>query len=71
VSVRSARLQARKALREWHLEAFADPVELLVSELTTNTVGLLRAGRPGRPGRTGREDRLGPLRPLRRHPAPG
>ena len=38
VSVRSARLQARKVLREWHLEAFADPVELLVSELTTNAV---------------------------------
>jgi anti-sigma regulatory factor (Ser/Thr protein kinase) len=38
VSVRSARLQARKVLREWHLEAFADSVELLVSELTTNAV---------------------------------
>lgn len=38
VSVRSARLQARKVLREWRLEAFADPVELLVSELTTNAV---------------------------------
>src|ERR1700722_386135 len=37
-SVRSARLQARKVLREWRLEAFADPVELLVSELTTNAV---------------------------------
>ena len=37
-SVRSARLQARKILREWHLEALADPVELLVSELTTNAV---------------------------------
>jgi hypothetical protein len=37
-SVRSARLQARKVLREWHLEAFADTVELLVSELTTNAV---------------------------------
>lgn len=37
-SVRSARLQARKVLREWCLEAFADTVELLVSELTTNAV---------------------------------
>jgi len=36
--VRSARLQARKALREWGMEAFADPVELLVSEITTNAV---------------------------------
>jgi anti-sigma regulatory factor (Ser/Thr protein kinase) len=37
-AVRSARLQARKVLREWRLEAFADTVELLVSELTTNAV---------------------------------
>jgi anti-sigma regulatory factor (Ser/Thr protein kinase) len=36
--VRSARLQARKALREWCLEGFADTVELLVSEITTNAV---------------------------------
>jgi anti-sigma regulatory factor (Ser/Thr protein kinase) len=37
-SVRSARLQARKVLRQWSREAFADTVELLVSELTTNAV---------------------------------
>jgi hypothetical protein len=37
-SVRSARLQARKALREWRMEGFADTVELLVSEITTNAV---------------------------------
>ena len=37
-SVRSARLQARKVLREWRLGSFADSVELLVSELTTNAV---------------------------------
>ena len=37
-SVRSARLQARKALREWHMDAFADTVELLVSEIITNAV---------------------------------
>ena len=37
-SVRSARLHARRVLREWRLEAFAETVELLVSELTTNAV---------------------------------
>jgi anti-sigma regulatory factor (Ser/Thr protein kinase) len=36
--VRSARRQARRVLCQWHLEAFADTVELLVSELTTNAV---------------------------------
>ena len=37
-SVRSARLQARNVLREWRMEGFADTVELLVSEMTTNAV---------------------------------
>jgi anti-sigma regulatory factor (Ser/Thr protein kinase) len=37
-SVRSARLHARAILGEWHLGAFADTVELLVSEITTNAV---------------------------------
>jgi len=37
-SVRSARLHARTILAEWHLAAFADTVELLVSEITTNAV---------------------------------
>jgi Histidine kinase-like ATPase domain len=37
-SVRSARRHARATLGEWHLGAFADTVELLVSEITTNAV---------------------------------
>jgi anti-sigma regulatory factor (Ser/Thr protein kinase) len=60
VPVRSARLQARQALREWHLEAFADPVELLVSELTTNAVRASAAlADPPRPaGRARRAPRV-------------
>ena len=60
VSVRSARLQARKALREWRLEAFADPVELLVSELTTNAVraSAALAEPPGTTGRARRAPRV-------------
>jgi Histidine kinase-like ATPase domain len=38
VSVRSARLHARTTLGEWQLGAFAETVELLVSEITTNAV---------------------------------
>ena len=56
VSVRSARLQARKALREWCLEALADPVELLVSEITTNAVRA-SAGLADPPRMTGRARR--------------
>ena len=37
-SARSARLHARNILRQWDLEALADTVELLVSELVTNAV---------------------------------
>jgi Histidine kinase-like ATPase domain len=37
-SVRLARLHVKQVLREWRLEAFADTVELLVSEITTNAV---------------------------------
>ncbi len=37
-SVRSARLHAQNILREWGLEALADTVELLVSEIATNAV---------------------------------
>jgi anti-sigma regulatory factor (Ser/Thr protein kinase) len=37
-SARSARLHARNALREWRLDALADTIELLVSELITNAV---------------------------------
>ncbi len=54
-SVRAARLQATRVLRDWGLEAFADPVELLVSELITNAVrasamiaGPLREAGPAR-----------------------
>jgi anti-sigma regulatory factor (Ser/Thr protein kinase) len=60
VSVRSARLQARKVLGEWHLEAFADPVELLVSELTTNAVraSAVLAGPLGETGQARRAARM-------------
>ena len=37
-SARSARLHTRNILRQWDLEALADTVELLVSELVTNAV---------------------------------
>ena len=37
-SARSARQHARSVLREWHLGAPADTVELLVSEIITNAV---------------------------------
>lgn len=38
VSVRSARLHARKVLYKWHIGVITDTVELLVSEITTNAV---------------------------------
>lgn len=49
VSARSARLHARNILRAWDLEALADTVELLVSELVTNAVraAALIAPQPG------------------------
>jgi anti-sigma regulatory factor (Ser/Thr protein kinase) len=37
-SARAARQHARSVLREWHLAAPADTVELLVSEIITNAV---------------------------------
>ncbi len=37
-SAGSARLHAKNVLREWRLEALADTVELLVSEIITNAV---------------------------------
>jgi len=37
-SVRIARSHAKNVLREWHMEALADTVELIVSEMTTNAV---------------------------------
>jgi anti-sigma regulatory factor (Ser/Thr protein kinase) len=37
-SARSARVHTRNILRQWDLEALADTVELLVSELVTNAV---------------------------------
>jgi anti-sigma regulatory factor (Ser/Thr protein kinase) len=37
-AVRCARLHARNILREWGMEALADTVELLVSEIITNAV---------------------------------
>lgn len=59
-SVRSARLQARKALREWRMEVFADTVELLVSEITTNAVRVSAtiAELPGTTGRARRAPRV-------------
>ena len=36
--VRSARLHAKNILREWHIRALTDTVELLVSEIITNAV---------------------------------
>lgn len=38
VSVRSARLHTRNALRTWRMGALTDTVELLVSEIVTNAV---------------------------------
>lgn len=38
VSVRSARLHARKVLYKWHIGVITDTVELLVSEITTNAM---------------------------------
>jgi hypothetical protein len=38
VCVRSARLHAKNILREWHIRALTDTVELLVSEIITNAV---------------------------------
>jgi anti-sigma regulatory factor (Ser/Thr protein kinase) len=59
-SVRSARLQARKALREWRMEGFTDPVELLVSEITTNAVraSAMIAGLPRAAGQARRALRV-------------
>jgi hypothetical protein len=51
-SVRSARLHAKNILHEWGMEALADTVELLVSELATNAVGA-SANIPGRPDENG------------------
>jgi Histidine kinase-like ATPase domain len=38
VSVRFARLHARKVLYKWHIGVITDTVELLVSEITTNAI---------------------------------
>jgi len=37
-AVRSARADARQMLREWHIDALSETVELLVSEIVTNAV---------------------------------
>jgi anti-sigma regulatory factor (Ser/Thr protein kinase) len=50
-SARSARLHTRSILRQWDLEALADTVELLVSELVTNAVRAAALTTP-RPGET-------------------
>ncbi len=52
VSARSARLHARNILHAWDLDALADTVELLVSELVTNAVraAALIAPQPGEVG---------------------
>jgi len=41
-AVPCARLHARQVLWEWNLTRFADPVELIVSELLTNAVNASR-----------------------------
>jgi anti-sigma regulatory factor (Ser/Thr protein kinase) len=52
-SVRIARSHAKNVLREWHMEALADTVELIVSEMTTNAVRASAVG-PGQRGETAR-----------------
>jgi hypothetical protein len=60
-SVRSARRHARTILGEWQLGAFADTVELLVSEITTNAV-LVSASSARQPRGKGAGARPRPLR---------
>jgi len=50
-AVPCARYHARQVLWEWHLTAWAESAELLVSELLTNAITASRAARPDSPVR--------------------
>ena len=57
VSVCSARRHARDILQQWRLEALADAVELLVSEIVTNAIRASAGLPPGQP-KNGRAPRV-------------
>ena len=54
--VRSARMHAKNILREWHIRALTDTVELLVSEIITNAVHASAGPAGGRNGEVAADD---------------